>query len=151
MELGRLIANAPREAIRGCNYGGASLLKTVLIVDDDLGFVFWLGHALDTLSYSALPAKSVPDAAMLVMQLDLRVDLLIINPTLTGAADFISALHRSQKDARAIGILSHPSQIVNIPGISATQSKPTVFDQSAKASWLECVEDVLARRTVPWT
>lgn len=88
---------------------------------------------------------------MLVMQLDLRVDLLIINASLTGAADFISALHRSQKDARAIGILSYPTQIVNVPGINATHSKPTVFDHSAKAAWLECVEDVLARRTVPWT
>src|SRR5579862_1947430 len=64
---------------------GESTLKTVLILDDDLRFGFWLGHLLDAATvYSALPARSVPDATLLVRQLNLKVDVLVINLALTG-------------------------------------------------------------------
>ena len=119
---------------------GKTPLKTVLIIDNDLGFVFWLGHVLDAAGYSALPAKSVPDAALLVMQLGFTVDVLAINPSLTGAGDFIAALHRSQKDVRVIGVLNDPQQVVHIPGLNAAHPKPTVFDEMAKAGWLKCID-----------
>jgi hypothetical protein len=117
-------------------------LKTVLINDNDLGFVFWLGRLLDAAAYSALPAKSVPDAALLVMQFGFTIDVLAINPALTGARDFIAALHRSQKDVRVIGILDDPHQVVHIPGLNVVRRKPTVFDETAEAGWLECIERV---------
>src|SRR5579872_1797384 len=83
---------------------GTGHLKTVLIIDNDLGFVFWLGHVLDAASYLAFPARSVPDAVMLVMQLGLSVYILAINPALPGASDLIASVHRSQRDVRVVGI-----------------------------------------------
>jgi len=106
--------------------------------------VFWLGHALDAASYSALPAKSVPDAALLIMQLDVRVDVLVINPALSGGPDFIAALHRSQGDVRVIGILNDANQVVHIPGVNASHPKPAILNEAAKAEWLQCIESVLA-------
>lgn len=122
---------------------GKASLKRVLIIDNDLGFAFWLGHVLDAAGYSALPAKSVPDAALLVMQLQLKVDVLAINPSLSGSADFIAALHRSQKHAAIIGVLNDPQQVVRIPGLNAAYAKPVVVDHSAKVEWLEYIEHVL--------
>ena len=118
-------------------------MKTVLIVDTDLGFVFWLGHILDGAAYSALPAKSVPDAALLVTQFRLTVDVLAINPALTGSLDFIAALCRAPKDVSVIGVFNNPQQIVHIPGLNAAHPKPTVFDEMAKAEWLEYIECAL--------
>jgi hypothetical protein len=118
-------------------------LKRVLIIDNDLGFAFWLGHVLDAAGYSALPAKSVPDAALLVMQLQLKVDVLAINPSLSGAADFIAALHRSQRNATIIGVLNNPQQVVTIPALHTAYPRPEVVDQTAKVQWLEHIEHAL--------
>ena len=73
----------------------------------------------------------------------LTVDVLAINPALTGALDFIAALHRSQKDVRVIGVLNDPQQVVHIPGLNAAHPKPAVVDEMAKAEWLECIERVI--------
>ena len=105
---------------------------------------------MDGAGYSALPAKSVPDAALLTMQLDLRVDLLIINPLLQGAGDFIAALRRSRRDARVIGILANPLQSPQIAGLHATQARPAEFNHSTKAEWLGCIEQVLASTAHTW-
>ena len=128
---------------------GGPHLRTVLILDDDLGFVFWLGHLLDTAGYSALPAKSVPDAAMLIMQLDLRVDVLLVNLALAGAADFIGALHRSQQDLKVIGVLNDPAETAHIPRVNAVQLKNPTLSEAARLEWLECVALVLGSGNTP--
>jgi ActR/RegA family two-component response regulator len=121
-------------------------LKTVLILDDDLGFVFWLGHVLDAAAYSTLPAKSVPDAALLVTQLGLTVDVLAINLALAEGLDFIAAMHRSQKDMRVIGILNDPANAINIPGVNSVHLKPSIRNEEAKIEWLQYIQSVLANR-----
>lgn len=128
---------------------GAPHLKTVLILDDELGFVFWLGHLLDAAGYSALPAKSVPDAAMLIMQLDLRVDVLVINLALAGAADFIGAMHRSQMGVKVIGVLNDPAEAAHIPRVNAVQLKNSTLSEAEKLGWLECIQRVLAGGGAP--
>jgi len=128
---------------------GAPHLKTVLILDDELGFVFWLGHLLDAAGYSALPAKSVPDAAMLIMQLDLRVDVLVINLALAGAADFIGAMHRSQVDVKVIGVLNDPAEAAHVPRVNAVQLKASRLSEAEKLGWLECIQRVLAGGGAP--
>lgn len=124
--------------------GEEPLLKTALILDDDLGFVFWLGHMLDESQFSAVPARSVSDAALLMLQLDLTVDLLIINPALSGGLEFIAASHRQHKEIRVIAILTDPQQVLSIPGVDAAHPKPVTFDDDALAGWMNCIERVLA-------
>ena len=69
--------------------GVAVQLKTVLIVDEDLGFVFWLGHLLNNAGYQVWPARNGEDAAALMDELGAELDLLIIDPNLRGAAAFL--------------------------------------------------------------
>ena len=121
-------------------------MKTVLILDDDLGFVFWLGHVLDAAAYSTLPAKSVPDAVLLVTQLGLTVDVLVINLALAEGLNFVTAMHSSQRDMKVIGVLNDPVEVTNILGVNAVHLKPSVRNEAAKVEWLQYVQSVLANQ-----
>jgi len=123
---------------------GEPTLKTVLILDDDLRFGFWLGHLLDAAAYSALPAKNVPDAALLVRQLNLRVDILVVNLAMAGGVEFIAALQRSYGTIQVIGVLNDSAQMANIPRVNALQFKKPVLNEVAKTEWLQCVHGVSA-------
>lgn len=122
---------------------GRSALKTVLILDDDLGFAFWLGHLLDAAGYLAMPAKSVPDAAKLIVQLNLAVDVLVINLAVPGSVDFIAASQRPNRDLRVVGVLNDSVEVANVPRVHAIHFKGTALDEQARADWLNCVQGVL--------
>jgi len=131
---------------------GSVCLKTVLIVDGDLGFVFWLGHLLDAAGYSAYPAKSASDAALLMLQLDLQPKLLVINPELPAAADFIAGLHRSHSSMRAIGVVEHVDDgSRHCPGMDVCLAKPAVLDDSAHGEWLDCIRQLLGDNALSHT
>jgi hypothetical protein len=119
-------------------------LTTVLILADDLGFVFWLGHVLDAAEYSAWPAKAVADAALLILQLHLRIDVLVVDLALAGALDFIAALRRSQGHCKVVGVLNEAVVVTNIPGVAAVHTKPPVRNEVAMMDWLQCIQGVVA-------
>lgn len=73
-----------------------SIVATILILDDDLGFALWLGQALSAANCRVLPATSVTEAAALVSHFGLTVDLVIRNPSIAGGADFTRTLRREQ-------------------------------------------------------
>ena len=90
-----------------------------------------------------MPARSVPDAKKLVVQLNLKVDVLVINLALSGAVDFILASQESDH-VRVVGVLNDSVEAVHIPRVHSVHFKCTVLDDEAKADWLRCVEGVLA-------
>lgn len=79
-----------------------SAVKTVLVVDNDLGFLFWLGKTLETAGYNVVPAVSIPKAHSLLSALTLVPDLLIISPTFLGGADLIAILRRDWPGLRVV-------------------------------------------------
>jgi hypothetical protein len=92
-----------------------------------------------------MPARSVPDAAKLVVQLNLSVDVLVINLAVPGSVDFITASQRSNRDLRVIGVLNESVEVANIPRVNAIHFKGSVLDEEAKMDWLRCVQGVLVR------
>src|ERR1039458_10630852 len=80
------------------------MLKTVLIVADDLGFAFWLGQALDRVGCQTWPARSVAAAESLVAELKLSVDLLVITASLYQAPVFATRLSRGTEDFKVIAV-----------------------------------------------
>lgn len=92
-------------------------MATILILDDDLGFALWLGQALSAASCRVLPATSVTEAAALVSHFQLTVDLVLLNPSVAGGADFTRTLRREQGYLRVAmldpPVLSNPAQ----PGV----------------------------------
>jgi hypothetical protein len=119
-------------------------LRTVLIVDDDLNFVFWLGNALDGAGFEAFPAKSVPDAIELLSQITVVIDLLIVNAALQGVADFVRCVCRIP--ARVIAIVE-PSRTPPAPiaGADLTILKPKTGDERWKSELLDLVRGMFAR------
>jgi hypothetical protein len=66
--------------------------KLVLILDDDLGFVMWLGQVLSRAGMVPVPAMSGHDALGRIRELKIHLDLALINPRAPGATEFIQKI-----------------------------------------------------------
>jgi DNA-binding response OmpR family regulator len=120
--------------------------KVVLIIDTDLGFVFWLGRVLGDAGHQVLPAKGLSEASSLLHELNTEVHLLIVNPSLPGAADFAKGLRRSWPNAKLLVALSdNDPQGGQIQAADIIVRKPLQPDTAAAALWLKMVEQVLDR------
>src|SRR5689334_14341405 len=109
--------------------GDAIGVKTVLIVDDDLGFVFWVGQALDRVGYNALPAKGIAEAKALTESFRVRVDLLMIGAALPDAAALSAELLNSHTGMKVLGLIETGEQPPeSFPGAIAWQCKPDSRD-----------------------
>ena len=122
-------------------------MKTVLIVDDDLGFLFWLGHALGAAGFESLPATSVEDARRLLEELRVPLDLLIANPALPRIPAFVTAVHSSQAYLKVIS-LAAPGD-ARLGRVDAYCAKPAVPDEDARVAWLAIVRSVLESHPAP--
>ena len=113
---------------------------TVLIVEDDLGFVFWLGATLAEGGHFSLPAKNVTEAISLVRRLNLAINLLIVNPSVPGVATLKNELRRpgSIPKVLAVGELEDGPPLH--PPADAYQRKPGPVTQDAKVGWSALVE-----------
>jgi DNA-binding response OmpR family regulator len=119
--------------------------NTILIVDSDLGSVFWLGQTLDAGGYEALPAKNVPDAESLIAESHSLIDLLIVRTSIPGVACFVEQLRESRGDLKTIGLLDEnegPSSLeLQVEGWLV---KPLLTTEMAKLEYLELIGEVLA-------
>jgi DNA-binding response OmpR family regulator len=121
-------------------------MKTVLIIDRDLGFVFWLGRVLADAGAQVLPAKDFSAAQALLNELKRDIDLLIVNPSLAGASNFVNALRRSWPDVKILAALGdHDQQTGQTPLADITARRPLQPDAAAATLWLRIVEQVLHR------
>jgi hypothetical protein len=112
-------------------------VKTVLVLDSDVGFVFWCGCVLAGAGYLAIPALSVPVAIALVGRLNPRLDAVIVNPTLSGVPDFIGQLRHSQVDVRVIAAIDAEAEPEGwLPCIETVRFKPTVSSEGDAFAWL---------------
>src|SRR5579871_3913866 len=81
---------------------------TVLIVDADLGFVFWLGRVLAEAGYDPLPAKSIHDAAQLLgYRSGPPPDLLVMSTHATRSRSFVAHLRTMNPELRVISLAAH--------------------------------------------
>jgi hypothetical protein len=113
-------------------------VKNLILVDCDLGFVFWLGRALDKAGYETFPARSIRDAIKLVTELRLSVWMVILNPSLAGASEFIANLRPSKVIA-----LVERGDPVSIPGVHCEIPRPYGIDEHNKDEFLAAVRRLL--------
>jgi DNA-binding response OmpR family regulator len=119
-------------------------VRTILIVDSDLGFVFWLGKALRDAGYETLPAKDVPQAAVLIGELKTEIDLLIINPSMAGAANLVNTLRLFRRGMKVLSMLGEKdTETGQIPNLDATIHKPLQANSNAGALLLGIVNQLL--------
>ena len=119
-------------------------MKTVLIVDADLGFAFWLGHGLDEAGYHAFPARSVADAVALPNELKTAVELLIVDPGIPGAASLVENFRQFNPAMRVVGLRSdRPHAPASLPGVDLWCRKPDRMHPHLRARWIERVQELL--------
>jgi hypothetical protein len=117
-------------------------MKNILIVENDLGFIFWLGGALVAADYQPWPACGVSDAIDLVGQAAVPIDLVIVNPTLPAVSELVDVLRRSQPDLKVMALGAQGR--TKLPGFDAWHGKPGPAQEPAKQEqeWLAAVKDV---------
>lgn len=110
----------------------------VLIVDDDFGFVTWLGVTLAVKGYATVPATSASVARQLIDELSVGPDLVIVNLELAGAIELIETLRGTNAALKVIAI-EDASPIGRPIAVDAAHSR-------TEADWLATVEHVLDLR-----
>jgi ActR/RegA family two-component response regulator len=118
-------------------------VKTVLLVDGDLGFVLWLGRTLYDAGYEAFPATTIPEAVAVINELKAKIDLLMVNPSLIGTTELVDSLCRARAGLRVLVLLDEQGKGAGqIPNADATIQKPP---EAASAWWLGIVGQLLLR------
>jgi hypothetical protein len=74
----------------------------VLIVDDDVAFLIWLGELFAELRCQAVPALHCRQALALATRFQLPVGTLVVNPKLRGAARMVQLLVAENPGARVV-------------------------------------------------
>src|SRR5689334_22613696 len=115
----------------------------VLLVDSDLGFVFWLGQALDVAGYVAVPARDIGSAEELVQAHRIEIDILVIDPRMPGALPFISRSRERGKSLKVVAALAQEDE-GDVPANDADMvlRKPERFTQEAKMQWIGQIQDL---------
>lgn len=117
-------------------------MKNVLILDSDIGFIFWLAKLLVEENYQPWPACSVLDANSIMNRRHLApLDLLVVNPSIHGASHLIDTMRRKQPDLKILAV--DPMNDRQVRGVNAWRARPHSADQSAKQKWLRDIHRLL--------
>lgn len=116
---------------------------TVWIVDDDLGFVWWLGEVFTEAGCRALPALSCEQAFSLLKTLNVGVDLLVVNPRLPGVGGMLQVLSRMNRNLKIVTIGKAPRGVTAAIHPQATLERPSGSDSISRSDWLKKVRKVL--------
>jgi hypothetical protein len=115
---------------------------TVLVADEDVGFIWWLADLLAEFGYRSIPALGSRQALSLVKRSGRPVDLALINPRLRGAARLILILRHFR--ASKIVLIQDPEiPLLPIAGVSATIERPSGPEPVSRMEWRQKIHRLL--------
>jgi DNA-binding NtrC family response regulator len=118
----------------------------VLIVDDKIAFILWLGEMFTANGYQAYPALNCRQALALTKKLALQVDVLVLNPKLRGAARAMEALSDAHPSLRVILIRDPAESTTSVPNSHhATLDRPRSSEPVLRDEWIAQIRKVLIR------
>lgn len=117
-------------------------MKTILLVESDVGFLFWFGEGLAQAGYAVIPAKSVPDAEALLGESQIAVDLLIVNPALPDTAGFVETLRSLNHRLKVVAVTDNQAEPGQIPDVEFRFQKPERTDESTRQELIAQIERV---------
>jgi hypothetical protein len=112
-------------------------------VDDDLGFVWWLGEVFTDAGCRTLPALSCDHAVSLVKKLNLGVDLLVVNPQLVGVSRMLQAISHAHPNFKALAIGEAPEELNYAFHPLAILKRPSGSDSLSRHEWMKRVRNLL--------
>lgn len=119
--------------------------SVVLIVDQDLGFVCWLGEALAEAGYQSVPALNSQDAVRLAADLNLPIDLAIVDPGLPGVGEAMKKVRDRYPSLRTIAVRAPGQNAVRAIDATATLRRPSGSTRISRQECLKSVRSVLKR------
>ncbi len=114
----------------------------MLIVDEDLGFVWWLSEMFSAAGCQVVPALSPSEIVSVTRELGLTIDMLVVNPDLAGISETIQALSQS-RSPRIVSIREHNSPRDSAVDAHATLERPSGSGQVSRDEWQACVKKLV--------
>lgn len=115
---------------------------TALIVEDDVGLLFWFGEIFARAGWNVVPAVNCRQAVSLAVMWDSYIDLVVVNPALTGITEMIETLSRVHRPK--VVILRDPDFEAAIPA-DATIDRPDLSSSASRTRSAERLRRVLKR------
>lgn len=116
---------------------------TVLIVDDDLGFVWWLGETFTEIGYRAIPALNPSQASEFLTKLREEINLLVVNGSIAGVGRLVKSLAGSQPDLKVILIQDGRTSKTPSFGYKASLTRPSSWEAVSREDWLRKLRSLL--------
>ena len=117
----------------------------VLIVDEDLGFVFWLGQIFSEAGCRALPALNYRQALLITATMPLQIDVVVIDPEIEGTLQIIQTISKAQRDVKIVAIGNPDSGAGGEIHTHATLERPASGQPVLHHEWLERVRGILPK------
>jgi DNA-binding NtrC family response regulator len=114
----------------------------VLIIDEDIGLVWWLGEILIEAGYRPVPALNSQEALSLSKALKLVPDVVVINPELPGVSALLRTLSRSSSPK--IVLIQDPRYIAASDiQAHAKLDRPSGWEPVSRPAWLRKMKGIL--------
>lgn len=117
----------------------------VLIVDQDLGFLLWLGELFVEAGCHALPALNCSQALATTRNFHLRVDLLVVDPALFGITRLIESLNQPGAILRVVLMGNNTTTQSTSIHYDAILARPSGWEQVSRPDWLRKLKRLLAQ------
>ena len=130
--------------------------QTVLIVDEDLGFLFWIGELLVEAGYQPVPALNCEQAFNHIQQFEVDIDVVVADAAVRGVSSMLQILRLANSNLRII-ITKKPSMdvpqtmpphaVLEKPAawdtLNAVFDKPNAWETTSRQEWLRKVKRAL--------
>jgi hypothetical protein len=126
----------------------ATAARMVLIVDDDLVFVCWLGDLFKEAGCRTLPGFSRGEAATVTKYMGVEPDIIMLNPSLTGASDLLQHYLEAKPHSKTVTIGPASMELGASFHIHATLGRPSPSEPVLRETWLETIRTLLKQAEV---
>jgi len=116
---------------------------TVLIVDDDVAFVWWLGETFTEAGYQAVPALNPNQACTFVSKLHVLVNILVVNAALPGTARLVKSLENPDHNLKIVLIEDDRNSKAPSLRYDATLRRPGGWEPVSREDWLRKLRTLL--------
>ena len=113
----------------------------MLIVDSDLGFIFWLGVIFNEAGCDVLPAFDAKNAISMTSEFD--IDIVVMNPSLPGVREMLSALSTAERTPKIVALDDESIETIGAFQAHAILKRPSGLQQISHSEWLKRINQVL--------